>query len=552
MRHEAISERDPRAEEAIKRWDELKQDRTLHEADWEDIARLIRPQRGGFSSNIDPAKRKHEKTLSSEPILAASSFAAGIYSSITNPANRWAGLETPDQDFNNWQPMAEWLDVVNRRVMTSLSPALSPFYSSTFQGYSDIAAFGQFAAYDEIDEANRKFIDVTFSLAECVVSIDAHGRVNEMVRRFMLTPRAAAREYGAQALPEKVLQAAERGDSGRIAFFRHIAPNDQFVPGRLGARGKPWLSVTACEEGCALVKLRGYDDMPVYFPRWDVDSGQMYATGPGHIALPNSRVLNLMEDATIRAAQFAANPTKLVPDRDTIPLNGVIRPGELIYGAVTMQGNPLVRNMENNPNIGLTIEEKRAKAEAIKDAFHYAIMSLTGRTGLNREETLIMEEARLRNWAPNADRIMEEYGAPKIERRFKMLWRAGQIPPPPEAPNGMPLQVRYTSQATMALRAREGLAIRQFVNDLAPLAGLDPRYVDRVDADGLVEALHDASPTLPARILRSRDAADQVAAARQQAQQLQQMMEVAQTGGGVVKDLATAAGAGGQGQGAAQ
>ncbi|MGR3456074.1 portal protein [Pseudooceanicola sp.] len=548
MKHSAISEKDPRAEEAIRRWDEGKRERSTHEADWEDIARLIRPQRGGFSMS-DPTKRPLQKALSSEPILASSSFAAGIYSAITNPANRWAGLETPDQEFNNWQPMAEWLDLVTRKVMNSFSPSMSPFYSATFQGYSDIAAFGQFAAYDELETEKRKFIDSTFSLAEVVVWIDAHGRVNEMVRRFRLAPRAAVREFGDKALPQRVLDAAAKGDSEKLVFYRHIAPNDQFIPGRLGARGKPWLSVTACEEGCALVRMRGYDEMPVYFPRWDVDSGHTYATGPGHIALPNSRVLNLMEDATIRASQFAANPTKLAPDRDAMPINGVIRPGETIYGAVSMQGHPLLRNMENNPNIGLTIEEKRAKVEAIKDAFHYAVMSLTGRTGVNREETMIMEEARLRNWAPNADRIMEEYGAPKVERRVKMLWRAGQIPPPPQEAAGMPLQVRYTSQATMALRAREGLAIRQFLADLGPMASLDPRYMDRVDADGLVEALHDASPTLPARILRSREEADELARGRAQQAQMQQMMEMAKAGGGVVKDIAAASG---QGQGGTQ
>ncbi|WP_010140414.1 portal protein [Oceanicola sp. S124] len=531
----------PAAEEAIQRWGELKSTRAFHEPDWEDIARLIRPQRGGFSMSR-PENREMEKPLSSEPIMAQSSFASGIYASITNPANRWAGLETPDPEFNAWKPMAEWNDLATRRVLQSLAPTVSPFYSATFQAYSDIAAFGNAAGYDEIDLGKRKFVDVTMSLAEVVVDIDAHGRVNELVRKFTLTPRGAVREFGRDALPERVVEAAANRDSGRITFYRHILPNDDFVPGKLGHRGKPFLSITACEEGRALVKVGGYGEMPVYFPRWDVDSGHTYGTGPGFISLASARMVHQMEAATIRAAQFAADPVKLAPDRDAIPLDGVIRPGEVLYGGVNMRGQEMVRNMTSNPNIGLTMEEKRAKVEAIKEAYHYAIMSLSGRTGITSEESMIMEEARLRNWAPHADRIMEEYGARKIERRFRMLWRAGQIPPPPSEAQGMPLQVRYQSQATMALRAREGQAIRQFLNDLAPLAQLDSRYVDRVDPDGLTEALHDASPTLPARILRSREEADQIAQGRAQQQQLQQAMQAAQTGGGVVRDLASAMG----------
>lgn len=107
--------------------------------------------------------------------------------------------------------------------------------------------------------------------------------------------------------------------------------------------------------------------------------------------------------------------------------------------------------------IGLTIEEKRAKVEEIKNAFHYSIMSLQGRTGLTPEETLIIEEARMREWVPHSDRIMEEYAARKVERRFRMLWRMGQIPVPPREAEGKPMQVRNTSAAQMAMKAREAV-----------------------------------------------------------------------------------------------
>lgn len=539
MKTAAIMMKDPRAEAAMRRWEELKSVRSLHEQDWEDIARLIRPQRGGFASDV-PKDRTLEKPLNSEPIMAQSSFAAGIYSSITNPANRWMGLETPDKDLNSWKPMADWNDRVTRITLNSFSPSVSGFYSSTFQAYSDIAAFGQAAGYDEMDTGKRRFIDVTLSLAQVVVDIDAHGRVVEMVRRFTLKPAAAVREYGQDNVPAKLLEKAQANSTDDITFYQHVLPNDDFMPKRLGPKGKRWLSHTACEMEKTLIRVKGYDEMPTYFPRWDVDSGMTYGSGPGFISLASARAVQQMDMATLRAAQFAANPTKLAPDRQTIPLNGVIRPGSTLYGAINMQGQQLVRNMEANTSIGLTIEEKRAKIEAVKEAFHYSIMSLSGRTGITSEESLIMEEARLRDWAPHADRIMEEYGARKVERRFKMLLRAGQIPPPPAEAEGQPLQVRYQSAAAMAMQAREGQAIRQFMRDMTPLVELNPRFGDRIDPDELTEALHDASPSLPASILRSRDDADQIADGRAQQQQQAQAMEMAQQGGGIVKDLAAA------------
>lgn len=550
MKHNAIMEKHPSAEEAVRRWDQLKEIRARHEGDWEDIARLIRPQRGGFT-NDNRKDRTLEKPLSSEPILAQASFAAGIYSDLTNPASRWAGLQTPDKDLNAWKPMAEWNDLATRIVFNSFGPAVSSFYSATHQAYGDIAAFGNAAHYDEIDTANRRFIDVTLSIAEVVVDIDAHGRVNEVVRKFTLKPRAAVREYGEENLPAKLVELATKGRSDDVVFYNHILPNDQFVAGSLGSRGKRFLSITACEIETSLVRQKGYQEMPFYYPRWDVDSGMTYGTGVGMIALPSARMVHQMDAATIRAAQFAADPAKLAPDRNTIPLEGVVRPGNFVYGGIDVRGNAMIRNMEFSPNIGLTIEEKRAKVEAVKEAYQYAIMSLTGRTGVTREESMIMEEARLRNWAPHADRVMEEYAARKVERRFRMLWRAGQIPAPPKEAQGLPLIVHYQSAATRAMKAREGQAIRQFIGDLGALAQMGPKMAqridDRSDADGLLEALHDSSPSLPASVLASRDDADQLARGRAEQQQQAQQMQMLQQGGGVAKDLAQAAGAVGMG-----
>lgn len=545
MKQVMIREKDPEAQEAMRRWDELKtgSNRPEWEVDAEDIARLIRPQRGGFKLD-KPGDRIMDKPLNSEPVLAQSSFAAGIYAGITNPATRWVGLETGDEELNKWQPMAEWNDRVTQIVLASFAPSLSSFYPATFQAYSDIAAFGNAAGYDEMDRARRRFTDVTVSLAQVVVDVDAHGFVIETVRRFDLTPRAAVREYGPDNLPVKLVEMAEKGKTDPVAFFHHVKRNESFERGAFGARGKPWLSIHACEMEGTLVKKAGYDEMPFYFPRWDVDSGHVMGTGPGFIALASARTVHLMDQATIRAAQSAADPTLLAPDRDAWPLNGRIRPGEVIYGGTDVRGNALVRPLDKVGAIGLTADEKAQKLEAVRNAFHYALMGLAGRTGVTDEETRIMEEARLRNWAPHADRIMEEYGARKVERRFRMLWRAGQLPPPPQGvPGGIPMRIRYQSAAQAALQAREGQAVRQFLRDILPLAQIKPRYADRISDDDLIEALHDASPSLPASILTSREEADQLAELRIQQQKQAQQLEAAQAAGGVAKDMSQAIGA---------
>lgn len=521
------------ARDALQRWQDLKSERSHFERDWEEIARLIRPQRSGFRSG-DPTMRPHEKPLSSGPIIAQTNLSAGLYGTLTNPANRWFGLTTPDDELNNDHDMRRWLDMVSKRVLRSFGPEASPFYDAAIQGFSDLSAFGNFAQYDEMVPEKQQFIDQTLSLAEVVWDIDPFGAVNEVVRRFGLKPRQAVQMFGSDALPARVVDLAARGDQGRIWFFHHILPNSEFVPGNLGRRGKAFLSIYACELDRSLIRVRGFDEMPFDVARWDVDSGQTCGNGPGFIALASARLVTRMDEATIRAAQMAADPAKLAPDRDTWPVNGRIRPGAIIYGGVGPAGQRLIQTMDTHAGIGLTMDEKKRLNEEIRDAFNWTLMNLAGRTGMTATEVMTIEEERQRLMAPFTGRVQREYLRPKIARRFAILWRAGQLPPPPDHAAGAPLQVDYLSAAARAQKSREAAAIINILSDIGPLAAAKPRLMDRLNEDELIEALQEARGAPPS-ILYSRAEADEIARARaeaqQQAQQMEQMQALMAQGG---------------------
>ena len=70
------------------------------------------------------ADRQLEKPLSSAPILAQSNFSAGLYGTLTNPANKWFGFRTNDPDLNNSQPAKLWMDAVTDRVLKLYEVAL--------------------------------------------------------------------------------------------------------------------------------------------------------------------------------------------------------------------------------------------------------------------------------------------------------------------------------------------------------------------------------------------------------------------------------------------
>lgn len=535
---------------AARRWGDLKTARAQHEQLWTEVARIFRPYLGGFGLT-DPAARTIEKPLSSAPIYAADSFGATLYGTMTNPANRWFGFQTNDDDLNASPVAKRWMDQVTNRVLASFGPAVSPYYATAMQVFGSLAVLGNAAEYDELVQEEQKIMDVSVSLAEIVVDIDAYGRVCEVVRRFMLTPGAAAKLFKGR-IPAKLVDLAAKQSTDRFAFYHHVMRNDDWMPGRrLGARGKAWLSRYTSEEGRALLREAGYDEMPFHFARWHVDTGQTYGLGPGFVALPSARIHGRMDDAVVRRAQMAADPTLLAPDRDSIMLNGVIRPGKVVYGGVDMQGRALLRPMELTGAVGLTLQDRQEKLQEVKDAFFFTLTQLTGRTGMTATEVATINQERTRLWAPHQGRVQTEYLAPKIERRFSILWRAGQLPPPPPDLAGAALEVKYESAAEAAQKAGEGTAALLVLQDLAPLIGIKPRIADRIDDDGLVEVLF-AARGAPGRMMRSRDEADTIAADRQQQQQAMQAMEAMKQGAGAMKDMAGAEAAlAGAGQGGA-
>lgn len=524
---------------ADRRWTELKTNRAQHERMWLDLARVFRPYLGGFGLS-DPGGRMIELPTSSAPIYAADSFAATLYGTMTNPANRWFGFQTNDDDVNA-DPVAKgWLDEVTSRVLASFGPAVSPYYSTAMQVFGSLAVLGNAAEYDELVPEDQRIMDVSVSLGEIVVDIDAHGQVVEIVRRFMLTAAAALRLFR-NRLPPKLVDMAQKGGTEKYAFYHHVIPNDQWWPGarRLGPRGKAWLSRYTCEEGRSLLREAGYDEMPFHFARWHVDTGQTYGLGPGFIALSSAKMHGRMDDAVVRRAQFAADPTLLAPDRDVMPLSGQIRPGKVVYGGLDMQGRRMIAPLELSGATGLTLQDREAKLAEVKDALHFTLTQLVGRTGMTATEVATLNEERTRLWAPHQGRVQIEYLAAKIARRFSMLWRAGQFPPPPPQMEGLPLEAKYESAAEAAQRSSEGTAVMRLIEDLTPMIPIKPRIADRLDDDGLVETLF-AARGAPGRVLRSREAADALQAQRQKMEEAAMAMQALQAGAGAAKDLAGA------------
>lgn len=545
------AEMNPLARAILDRYAELKVDRDARAPEMEAVARLYRPQRQGFRAGTATRDdyNLHE-LFNSLTLTSATNMAASLYSTLCNPANDWFQATTLDRDLAEWHTVKDWLDIVSRRMLASFAPGVANFYSSAVSWCADTPVLGTGAMVS--DEAGpgsrRRLIDTCLSPADFVFSVGADGMADELIAERWLTPVQAARFYGYENLPPKLREraAAATPDVFRVRFLQAIQPNDDWRPGVFGARGAPWISTHVCEEGMAIVRQGPVRDQSFAVPRWDVDGANPWGRGLGYLNLASGRKLQAQTRDNLTAGALAARPPMGTTGTRGLREGAQLAPGKFLHGAVSHTGQRLVQPITAFNGLPITAEMERQTREEVENGWHAQLLTLVNRTGLGNLEVIERMEERLRLQAPYLGRMQTEGLAVILERRFGLLFRAGQLPPPPPEMRNQPLEIRFTSVAALAQKAAEGVATARLLEDTYKLAGAMPtpdaaaEVWDNVDTDRALAVLAEARGA-PAAALRSPEARAARRAERAQMMAQAQAMAMAQQGAAAAKDAAGAA-----------
>lgn len=517
---------------------ERKVERALFDVQWREIAKLVRLLRDDFGRKVQQGERRGELVYDSTPIYAADNLAAGIYGTMTNQANIWFTLATADDDLNRYQNVREWLDIVSRRTLASFGPAVSGFYNAVPQLFGDFACFGMGAFYSADIPGSGRMQDVTRPLSEIYVAVNQYDEIDTVDRPFEMSARAIAQKFGVKNLPEKIRDAVEKHPDRLYPLVHFVLPNEDFRPGALGPKGKPFVSIYVSEEGEATLEEGGYHELPYQVPRWAVAAGEKYGRGPAMNALPDIKMLQAMNRTLIQMAERQANPPLLAPNEGAIAVMRTV-PGKVTYGAVSRGGAPLVHALQTAASTPIALEMIDKTREQIRDAFYFSIMQLLGRTGMTATEVVTRQEEKMRLMGPHLGRVESEFLTPLIRRRFNILMRSGSFPPPPPELRGHDLQVRYESPMAKAQKSAEGVATMRFLEGAKALAEFDPKARRRINADEGLLVLQDAFGA-PARLLYSDEEFARREADDQQAQQLAGGLAAGEQGANIIAKLAAA------------
>jgi hypothetical protein len=369
----------------------------------------------------------------------------------------------------------------------------------------------------------------TLATGSYCIAENSDGRVDTLFRECWFSPRQAYQHFGegvSARTIERMRDAAQMDTPER--YLHAVYPREDRRRDRLGNRNMPFVSCYLDCETKAIVQESGYEEFPYVVSRWETLSTAPWGFGPGHLALPDVRVLNKLTELNLEQLVLWARP----------PLT-MLREG--VIGAVSLEPYALnvvtqadaLKTMDLTGRPDLVQIDKADLRQSLRDIFF--IDALQGLPPPEASKMTAFEVAQRieqmqRLMGPAFTRLLAEMLDPLADRVFGLLLRGGAFPLPPaeviEAArqNAGQLDVVYEGPLARAQRGTDLRSIGDVVNIGGQIVGLrqDAEVLDNVDWD---KAYRHASEVagLPRALLR--DARDVVILRQIRAQQAQQLQE---------------------------
>ena len=506
----------------LKQYEKLVTRRRSYEALWREIANYVFPRRINALETRSPGQDQTELLFDSTAIFANEVLSAAIQSGMTNQAMRWFDLRLRDEQLNEDDETASWLEDSTTRMLLAFRQ--SNLNSELHELYLDLGAFGVGSMLIEESKKDGGLLFRTIPVGEFVIDEDEAGQVDALYYEFHYSVRTAVARWGINSLSEDTQKLMETDPYRDLVFIHAIFPREKRT--KFGQRAMPWASVFLERDKKHKVAEGGYREFPATVPRWAKASGEVYGRSPGYTALPDIKTLNKAVELELRALAKCIDP----PMKAT--RNSII--GKVKLGAGTLT---ILRDMEglkelvSNPRFDISQVEKADLRQSIKNMFFVdQMLQLMSRDKPQMTATEVQVKVQLLQQilGPTSGRLQSELYNQLIDRTFAMMLRSGKFLPPPPQLRAQQIDVQYEGPLARAQRAQQLLAIERTLTNLQAMLPLAPDVVDNVNMDETFRESADISGA-PAKIIRSLEEVGNIRKVRAQKQAEQEAAMQLQT-----------------------
>lgn len=528
------------AMELIQELAQLKESRVNFDSQWQEVAERVWPERQLFTTiERSEGDKRAEHMFDSTAMLALPKYAAAVDSFITPRTQRWHQLTVTDEALAANLNVKRYLEEVNGILWRARYSPKANFAGQQSEVYMSVGAFGNGVMFvDEIVGVGLRY--KSCHLGEIYFAENYYGKIDKLIRYFKMSARQIVQAFGEKA-SSKAKQIVDKEPERKFCVLHCVKPNEGKSPRDRSYRGMEFSSHYVCEESREVMSEGGYRTFPYVIYRSSTTPGETYGRGPAMSVLPSIKTSNEMKKTIIRAGHLATRPPLLLPSDGALSAFN-LRPDALNYGALDRQGNELVKPLNIAARLDYGDAMLQQEREDIKDAFLVNLFQiLVDHPQMTATEAMLRAQEKGQLLAPTMGRHQSESLGPQLEREIDILSAAGQLPPMPDEliEAGGEVTIEYTAPINRLQRADDGVAILRTLEQLAPLAQLDPTVMDIFDPELTARELSEING-VPAKVLRSKEQMEAMERQKQETAQAQSMLEAAPIISSSVKDLAAA------------
>jgi len=478
--------------EILEEYEDMKQTRSNWERMWQEIAEYMIPQRADFTVKQSSGEQRREKIYEGTAVRALERSAAGLHNTLTSSAVPWFHLKV-QRALQEDRDVQLWIEEAERRLYDVFASPDSNFHPALHEFYLDLVGFGTGILY-VVDEPGMGPRYRSYFLGQCFLMQDNLSRVDGVLRVYEHTARQLVQEYGEEGVPESVLRSYNSKDENKKFECLHcVKKRRNHDVNAVGNLNMPWMSVYILMDQKHVLRESGFEEFPYIVSRWSRNSEELYGRGPGTSALPDVKMINLMEKVGLKALQKVVDPPLLVPDDGF--LNPVrTQPGGLNYYRAGLGRDDRIIPLQTGGRLDLNESKIGQVRESINKTFFLDLLELPGPTAADGDvmrfsatEINARQRDRLSVLGPIVSRQEVEFLAPMVMRTLGVMESNGMLSPAPPALMNADFRVEYANPVSISMRTGELNSIAQLIQFLLPIAQIDPSVVQRFNTGRIAE-----------------------------------------------------------------
>lgn len=522
-------------EGALRRFEQARNNRANWNTIFQDIADRVWPTMADFTTKRTDGEQRTEKMLDSTAAQAAQRALAAITSFFWPSNQRYQKLseDAPEPDADKTpvnQAISVYLDAQTEKLFRARYSPRASFESQMSEAGMSFLVFGTGILFidDMLADPSILLPGILYKsvpLSQAFLEENAAGKIDTLHRCWPWTLRQIEQRFPGK-LPERLQRRLTTHPDEKVDIAQTVCPRADYDPSGIGGINMPFASIYFLPGDKTLLEEGGFRCFPFAIMRFMTASGEVYGRSPAWMAMSNIRTLNTMKRTSLAAAQKIADPTMLTTEDGILGVYSNA-PGAMVYGGLGDNGEQLVKPLETGGDVGLTLEMMDKEREIISAGFFLDVFkALVENPQMTATQALELMQERATLMAPIGGRIESEGLGPMTERELDILGHAGQLDPMPQEllRAGGAYKITYTSPMRQAMRASEAIAITRSLEQLVPLASLDPSVLDAFPSLGAVALELCQINGVPAKLLNTLEGI--LAAKEQRTQQANAMAAV--------------------------